>query len=63
MCADAQGHQLAKTIYSYFHHFHGRKNVHKEVLVGVNETGMWSTDILEKYVEEILLKRPQTSLL
>jgi hypothetical protein len=37
--------------------------VHKEVLVAVNETGMWSTDILENYVEEILLKRPQTSLL
>jgi hypothetical protein len=32
-------------------------------LVAVNETGMWSTNILEKYVEEILLKRPQTSLL
>jgi hypothetical protein len=37
--------------------------VHKEVLVAVNETGMWSTDFLEKNVEEILLKQPQTSLL
>jgi hypothetical protein len=37
--------------------------VYKEVLVAVNETGMRSTNILEEYVEEILLKRPQTSLL
>jgi hypothetical protein len=37
--------------------------VHKEVLLAVNESGMWSTDILENYVDEILLKRPQTSLL
>jgi hypothetical protein len=37
--------------------------VNKGAVVAVNNTGLWSMKILEKYVNDILLKRPETSLL
>jgi hypothetical protein len=37
--------------------------VNKGAVVAVNNTGMWSMEILEKYVDDILLKRPETILL
>jgi hypothetical protein len=37
--------------------------VNKGPVVVVNNTGIWSMEVLVKYVDNILLKRPETSLL
>jgi Tc5 transposase DNA-binding domain/DDE superfamily endonuclease/CENP-B N-terminal DNA-binding domain len=37
--------------------------VNNKTMVAVNPTGMWSKQILDSYMQEVILKRPATSLL
>lgn len=38
-------------------------NMNPNVMLSLNRTGMWSSEILESYFKEIILKRPVTSML
>lgn len=38
-------------------------NMNNNVMLALNQTGMWSSEILDDYVKEIILKRPASSML